>query len=63
LLAIVAGDDKVADADASRRLLKEIAPEFLTEHYYPGNFHENFNEINREEVFERMVEWCEARIV
>lgn len=63
LLAIVAGDDKVADAQAARRLLKEIEPEYLTEIYYPENFHENFNELNREEVFARMVEWVEARIV
>jgi len=63
LLAIVAGDDKVADAPATRRLLKEIDPELLTEIYYPDNFHENFNEINREEVFARIVEWCEPRIV
>lgn len=63
LLAIVAGDDKVSDAPAARRLLKEIDPEFLTEIYYPDNYHENFNEINREEVFARIVEWCEPRIV
>ena len=63
LLAIVAGDDKVSDAPAARRLLKEIDPEFLTEIYYPDNYHENFNEINREEVFARIVEWCEPWIV
>ena len=63
LLAIVAGDDKVANAPAARELLKKIKPEYLTEHYYPDNFHENFNELNRQEVSARMVEWCEARIV
>jgi len=62
LLAIVAGDDRVADAPAARRLLKKIDPQFLTEIYYPDNYHENFNELNREEVFARIVEWCEARI-
>lgn len=63
LLVIVAGDDKVADAPAARVLLKKISPEYLTEIYYPDNYHENFNEINREEVFARMLEWCERRIV
>jgi alpha-beta hydrolase superfamily lysophospholipase len=63
LLAIVAGDDKVADAPAARELLKKIDPGLLTELYYPDNYHENFNELNREEIFARIVEWCEPRIV
>ena len=63
LLAIIAGDDKVADAPAAQRLLKKIDPALLTEIYYPDNYHENFNELNREEVFARIVEWCEPRIV
>lgn len=63
LLAIIAGDDKVADAPAARELLKKIEPGLLTELYYPDNYHENFNELNREEVFAAIVEWCEPRIV
>jgi alpha-beta hydrolase superfamily lysophospholipase len=62
VLFLIAGDDKIADASASRRLLKEIDPKFLTEIYYPDNYHENFNELNREEVFEGIVKWCEPRI-
>ena len=63
LLVILAGEDKVADTPATRTLLKEIDPGLLTELYYPDNFHENFNELNREEIFARIVEWCEPRIV
>ncbi len=62
MLAIIAGDDKLADAGATKELLKRIDPKLLTEIYYPENFHENFNELNREEVFARIVEWCEPRI-
>jgi lysophospholipase len=62
LLMIVAGDDKLADSAATDELLKLIKPEYLTEIRYPDNYHENFNEINREEIFARMVEWCESRI-
>ena len=62
MLAIVAGDDKIADATASRELLKLIDPAVISEIYYPDNFHENFNELNREEVFTRILEWCEPRI-
>ena len=62
MLAIVAGDDKITDATASRELLKLIDPAVISEIYYPDNFHENFNELNREEVFTRILEWCEPRI-
>jgi alpha-beta hydrolase superfamily lysophospholipase len=62
VLFLVAGDDRLADAPATRRLLKQISPRWLTEFYYPDNYHENFNELNREEVFERILEWCEPRI-
>ncbi len=62
MLAIVAGDDKIANPTAARKLLKLIDPELITEIYYPENYHENFNEINREEVFAAILKWCEARI-
>jgi len=62
LLAIVAGDDKIAEPKATRELLGQINPDLLTELYYPDNYHENFNELNREEVFTRILEWVEPRI-
>ena len=62
LLAIVAGDDKVAEAEATLQLLGLIDPELLTELYYPENFHENFNELNREKIFAKIIEWVEPRI-
>jgi len=62
MLAIVAGDDKIAKADSSRKLLGLIDPGLLTELYYPENFHENFNELNRDEIFAKIVEWVEPRI-
>ncbi len=62
MLAIVAGDDKIAKADSTRELLRLIDPELLTELYYPENFHENFNELNRNEIFAKIVEWVDPRI-
>lgn len=62
MLAIVAGDDKLADADATRELLGQINPDLLTELYYPENYHENFNELNRDEIFAKILEWVDARI-
>jgi alpha-beta hydrolase superfamily lysophospholipase len=62
MLAIVAGDDKVADAGAARALLGQVDPDLLTELYYPENYHENFNELNREKIFEEILNWVQARI-
>ena len=61
VLMIVAGDDRLADAGATRSLLKKIRPELLTELYYPENMHENFNELNREEIFGEILRWVEER--
>ena len=61
LLAIVAGDDKIADARATRHLLNQTDPDLVKELYYPENFHENFNEPNREEIFAEIVKWIQQR--
>lgn len=62
MMVIVAGEDKLADSAATGELLKAIDPQYLTEVWYPENFHENFNELNREEVFAGIVAWVEPRI-
>jgi len=62
LMVIVPGKDKLINSEVTRGLLKKIKGDLLTEVFYPENKHESFNEINREEVFARIVEWCEARI-
>jgi len=62
MLVIVAGDDRIADAEGTRELLTKIPPGMVDEIVYPDNYHENFNETNREEVFARIVEWVEPRL-
>lgn len=62
MLAVIAGDDKLADADSTRQLIGQIDPALVTEHFYPENYHENFNELNREEVFAGILEWVRSRI-
>ncbi len=62
LLAIIAGDDKLANAVEGRKLLGKINPDLITELYYPENYHENFNELNRNEIFGEIVKWVEPRI-
>ncbi len=60
MLLIVAGDDKLADSAATRSLTALIDPGLVKELYYPENYHENFNELNRDEIFALIVEWTEA---
>jgi len=60
--AVVAGDDKLADAKASEAMLKSIAPSLLEYHFYPENYHENFNELNRGKIFADILRWMEQRL-
>lgn len=62
LLAVVAGDDKLADARAAEGLLKTIAPDLMEYHFYPDNYHENFNEINRDKIFADILRWLDERL-
>jgi len=59
LFAVVAGDDKLADADAGEAILKAVPAHLLSYHRYPQNFHENFNELNREQIFADILKWMQ----
>lgn len=61
-LAIIPGDDKLASSETTRELLSKIQKGLVTELFYPDNYHECFNELNREEVFAGLVSWCESRL-
>jgi len=61
-LAIIPGNDKLADSQFTLQLFSGINEGLLTVQQYPENYHECFNEVNREEVLARMVEWCESRL-
>ncbi|MHA4869463.1 alpha/beta fold hydrolase [Duganella sp. PWIR1] len=60
LFAVVAGADQLADADAAEAMLKSVPAPLLTYRRYPQNFHENFNELNREQIFADILAWMEA---
>ncbi|MDP2366844.1 alpha/beta fold hydrolase [Rhodoferax sp.] len=62
VFAVVAGDDKLADATATQAMLKTIPATLLEQHLYPDNFHENFNEINRDIIFGDILRWLEQRL-
>lgn len=58
--AVIAGDDQLADYTESERLLKGMDEKLLTYVFWKDNFHENFNEVNREETFGKIHEWIKA---
>lgn len=60
VFGVVAGDDKLADAAASQAMLKSIAPALLDYHFYPDNYHENFNELNRDRIFCQILHWLDG---
>ena len=55
--AVIAGADQVADYTEAERQFKSMDPKLLTYLFQKDNFHENFNEINREETFGKIYEW------
>nr|WP_315401068.1 alpha/beta fold hydrolase [uncultured Duganella sp.] len=57
VFAVVAGDDRLADADAAEAMLQSVPASLLTYRRYPHNYHENFNELNREEIFADILAW------
>ena len=60
--AVIAGADQVADAAAAEKLLKSMDSSLLTYVFHKDNFHENFNETNRTETFDRMYGWISDRL-
>lgn len=62
VFAVVAGNDKLADAKETQAMLKTIQPTLLEYHFYPENYHENLNELNREKIFGDMLVWAEKRL-
>lgn len=62
VFAVVAGDDRLANAQTSLQMLNTIPAALRELHSYAGNFHENFNELNREAIFADLLRWMQARI-
>ena len=61
LYAVVAGDDKLADAQATMALLGTVNPKLVEISHQASNYHENFNEVNREAIFADILKWIEVR--
>ncbi len=57
LFAVVAGKDKLAAPEGIMNMFKLINQNLIECHFYSENYHENFNEVNRNEIFEKINTW------
>lgn len=61
LLVLAAGDDAIADPEASRLFVEKVRSPDKTFVRYPGFRHEIFNEVERERPIAEAVAWLTAR--
>jgi alpha-beta hydrolase superfamily lysophospholipase len=57
MLVLLAGEDYLADTKAALAFLKNFPENLVSYSTYEDNFHENFNEINRNEIFKNIAQW------
>lgn len=57
VFGVIAGQDFLADPAVSEQALKQIPKNLLTLVIHKDNFHENFNETNRNETFAKISDW------
>ncbi|MCP4115024.1 MAG: alpha/beta hydrolase [Desulfobacteraceae bacterium] len=62
LFSVIAGKDYLADPVVSREVLGSIPEELHKTCFYKDNFHENYNEVNRDEIFNNILNWMNERI-
>ena len=57
VFAAIAGQDFLADSSAGQQLLASVPEHLRKVEVYPDNYHENFNELNRDEIFATIWHW------
>ncbi|MDH5205094.1 MAG: lysophospholipase [Hylemonella sp.] len=60
-LLLYAGEDRLVNPEGSRLMADALTSDVGAAHCYAGMYHEIFNEIGREMVFEDLRKWLEAR--
>ena len=59
VVAVLAGEDQLADIQGSKNALYSIPLKLLTLIVHEKNYHENFNEVNRDETFGAIWKWMQ----
>jgi alpha-beta hydrolase superfamily lysophospholipase len=60
-LLLYAGADHLVNPEGSRAFAAAAPPGVVSAHCFEGLYHEIFNEVDREAVFERLKGWIDAR--
>jgi alpha-beta hydrolase superfamily lysophospholipase len=60
LFAVIAGDDALAEPATSEQTLNKVPKNLLKLVKHPQNYHENFNETNRDTTFNEIFNWMKA---
>ncbi|SCY21225.1 alpha/beta fold hydrolase [Desulfoluna spongiiphila] len=58
IFCVIAGDDRLADPAVSQQAMADVPAGLADVITYEANYHENFNEVNREEIFDRILAWA-----
>lgn len=61
MYVVIAGQDKLADSEFTEQLLQRIKPDLVRLRKEQENYHENFNELNREEIFSEILDWVNSQ--
>jgi alpha-beta hydrolase superfamily lysophospholipase len=61
-LFLIAGDDKIVDAESTALFAHGIEKRLTQVIHYPTHYHELWNEIDRFEIFETMKKWIEKTL-
>ena len=60
-LLLYAGEDKVVDPAGSRAFAASAPPAMVASRCFDGLYHEIFNEVDRDPVYEELRQWLDAR--
>ncbi|MES2070470.1 MAG: lysophospholipase [Pseudomonadota bacterium] len=61
VLMIVAADDRLVDPAGSRRFFAQLPASQATAHFYDGFYHEIFNELDADRVFDDVRAWLDRQ--
>ncbi|MDP9109689.1 MAG: lysophospholipase [Pseudomonadota bacterium] len=56
-LLLLPGDDRLVDTSGSEQFLTRVGTQHITVHRYPGLYHELFNEVDQQRVFDDLAAW------
>lgn len=62
MLIVQAGDDRIVSVEATQRFFAVLGTHDKTLRIYEGWYHELFNEVHREQVYDEVAQWIVQRI-